>query len=153
MNCDKCSSPEATVHYSWMHSGLLHASDLCKSCSENDDNPSMGDGRNLIEFLNEARTSSSQDLRVACHESSEFCPNCKFPLENFKTNGFAGCPDCYRYLCPEELEIRLELINRSLEYKGKIPFSQKWKPGRSIADSSKINSKKAEDDISYSLYG
>lgn len=153
MKCACCSQSSPVVHLSWMGDNGIQHSDLCNQCLNA--TPAVVDqiGLSLINFLRESQNDSSHDLRICCHESSEFCPSCRYPLKNFAETGRAGCPDCYNYLPQEDLISMLQISNRSLRYRGKIPASAPNLPSSSLNQNGKINSNSTENDINYSLLG
>lgn len=154
MKCTGCDNCKPVIHLSWMCSGELHQSDVCFECLHDESAVQDPHAVQLVQFLQDSNNNSQNDLRMSCTEAQERCPVCSYPLSHFKETGRAGCSDCYTYICEEELAVLLELNQRGLQHKGKVPeiVTSSYSP-KSCSGKGKINSNSAENDLGYSMHG
>ncbi|MDA7672858.1 UvrB/UvrC motif-containing protein [Verrucomicrobiales bacterium] len=118
MNCDVCSTEDATLFFSQLVEGKLKRVNLCKSCADEKGvtDPTGFALADMLEGMGEEETVSE----VPEQPEELTCKVCGFTQSDFKKTGRFGCSACYEVF-NEGLDSLLEAMHKHTEHRGKTP--------------------------------
>ena len=113
MQCEKCQSQEATVHYTEIIENKSIKVNLCEECAQEkgldvDAEFSIGD---FLGGLTGEKKKKGVSQKIACSQ-------CGMTLAKFKKIGRFGCPGCYQSF-DSVLEMLMNSIHKKVKHIGK----------------------------------
>ncbi|MGN1098880.1 MAG: UvrB/UvrC motif-containing protein [Christensenellales bacterium] len=108
MLCQRCKKNVATVTIKQMINGQYSEKYLCSECAKNEDFSLL----NPMDFLTPFASPKKNASRV--------CKKCGLSAEEFLSDGFLGCPDCYDTFS-ELVDEMIGQVQKGTRHIGKIP--------------------------------
>ncbi len=120
MLCDICGKREANIHIQQIIGKEVIDVHLCKQCAQekNVSDPGNPINSSIVSMVRNLLDSRSINRLTA--NTVTRCQTCGTKLSEIKTEGKAGCPDCYREF-RDAIRNSLEMGNAPVLHRGNVP--------------------------------
>lgn len=135
MLCEKCKKNDATFFFEENINGKKRSFALCPECAEQmkksgelQSGESLFDSLGFSSALHDSLFGSlfSYPEKTKQIGTAKTCPGCGFTLNDFRSQGKAGCSECYRTFSAE-LEPTIRSIHGNAKHIGRAPAKARAK--------------------------
>lgn len=117
MKCQKCKKNDASVHMAYITNTGRKDYYLCKSCSQEQENPSHLNSESVWE--NDFWKSMLGGYKY--EDEMNACPACGMTYQQFNGGGRFGCTNCYKHFS-RQVQLLLERLQGRTKHVGKVPL-------------------------------
>lgn len=121
MQCQICSTKEATIHLTEINDGHRSEMHICAQCAA-DQGIAMHSQMPINELLSNLLASQPADEQLLDPTDKDIaCPHCGFTLKQFSKTGVLGCPHDYELFEKSLAPLIAKAHDGKTEHSGKIP--------------------------------